>query len=132
MDFFAILTAITGYKLRKEGFQDSSAPTPTPAESSSLGLFSKMSLIGLVFALLFCIAAARLSWCYNSKIGTGTFLSVVYATLCFFFPSFYTTYYSFFLLDCSGSGTLTENIKNLNNLGINSLNSRNNQKGGRR
>ncbi len=148
MDLFATFTGLTGGtnivdKLRslfvKEGFQSEQPvgkQTPTPPEEKGygFGMFSVIGLLGTLITIAFCVAAARLSWCYNSKIGTGTFLSIVYGALCFFFPSFYTTYYAFFLLDC-GSGSISDsvvnNVKNFKNLNLPLLPG-NNQKGGRR
>ena len=66
-------------------------------------------LVLLIFFLQSC-ATARLSWCYNKTIGTNTFLAVIYAILCFWFPGFYIILYTFFLAPICGQEAPKTNI----------------------
>ena len=66
-----------------------------------------------VILLVVCnlYGAVRLSWCYNTYLGTSPGLKVVYAVLCFFFPVFYYPFYGVFLDPLCG---ITKNMKGKN------------------
>jgi hypothetical protein len=81
------------------GFADSSGATiSTNIPVGALEAFAVVWFIGIILLLLCNLyGAVRLSWCYNTYIGTPPGLKVVYAALCFFFPVFYYPFYGVFL-----------------------------------
>ena len=107
----AFLMKVFGKK-EKEGFQE------TPKEEKQVKPYG---VIGMVIVFVYFIvlflqscAGARLSWCYNQSIGTGTALAVFYAILCFFFPGFYMVLYTFFLSPmCAGEESKTNLVENI-------------------
>ncbi len=125
----------------KEKFEDKPAETKkeaTPAPTTSYG---PMALVGIfvyiVIMFLQSCAGARLSWCYNKSIGTNTFLAVLYAILCFFFPGFYMILYTFFLAPICGGDAPKENLvesiaTNINRAVNNNLVPSSNMRGGAR
>jgi hypothetical protein len=84
------------------GFVDASGETiSTPAANVPVGVLGAFAFVWLIGIALLVICnlygAVRLSWCYNTYLGTSPGLKVVYAILCFFFPVFYYPFYGVFL-----------------------------------
>lgn len=73
--------------------------TALPTESNATSTTPFIILFGIVCLLCFIynIGAVRLSWCYNTSIGTNFPLKIVYAFIAFFFSSIYYPFYAFFL-----------------------------------
>ena len=115
MDLAAATAYLTSL-LKKEGFQNA----PKKEEKTYGQLFGVGGMVVFIvyFIILFLqsCAGARLSWCYNQSIGTGTALAIFYAILCFFFPGVYMVFYTFFLAPmCAGKEENTNVIKNILN-----------------
>jgi hypothetical protein len=59
-------------------------------------IFFLSFIFGIVMFIATCYGAARLSYCYNVSIGNAD-SAILYAVLCFLFPTFYYPYYALFL-----------------------------------
>jgi len=97
--FNTLGSALVGKNL--SGFADASGNTTIPASNVPVGVLGAFAFVWLIAIILLIICnlygAVRLSWCYNTYIGTPPGLKVVYAVLCFFFPMFYYPFYGVFL-----------------------------------
>jgi hypothetical protein len=90
------LTAPGATSVQLESFQDvPSGATGNVAVVASVGILYVISMIILCISISY--GAARLSWCYNSYIGTDSGLAVLYAILAFMFSGFYYPFYALFL-----------------------------------
>jgi hypothetical protein len=83
-----------------EGFaQDASGNTIIDiaelARASSMIIL--YSLFALAISLGFALGAARLSYCHNIYMGNDTTVAILFAILCFFFPTIYYPVYAIFL-----------------------------------
>lgn len=90
-------TAAVGGK--PEGFSDGSQQpqSVTVASEAVVGLTFMWILAVAVFVFVNAAGAARMSWCYNSFIGTPDGLKLVYAVLAFMFCGLYYPFYAVFL-----------------------------------
>lgn len=100
------------------GFLDASGSTLGETTVYSVGYLDSLAIFAFLWLVLgiFLIVcnlygAVRLSWCYNTYLGTSPGLKVVYAVLCFFFPVFYYPFYGVFLDPLCG---ITKNMKGRN------------------
>ena len=83
---------------KKDGFENESA----------WGAFLIAYIIAfLVLLIVYGIGAGKLSWCYNSSLGTSTGLKALYSFLAFWFSGLYYPYYAFFLDDNCAVSAIT-------------------------
>jgi len=80
---------------KREGFYDASGGTISFAALGAYTVF--MSILILILVIANSYGAARLSWCYNNFYGVGEAEKLLWAILCFAFPSFYYPVYAIFL-----------------------------------
>ncbi len=105
-------------KKKKDGFE---------GENAMFGPTFIVIVIGvLLFVLLYSAGAAKLSWCYNSSVGTGTALKFIYAAVAFWFSQFYYPFYAFFVDDNCQVSTIAGNSNNSSNTRTNNANRTNN------
>jgi hypothetical protein len=89
-------------KKKKDGFEGE--------EVAMFGPSFFLIVIGvLLFVVLYSVGAAKLSWCYNSSVGTGTALKLIYAAVAFWFSGFYYPFYAFFVDDNCQVGSIASN-----------------------
>lgn len=94
-------------KKKKDGFE---------GETAMLGPTFLLVVVGvLLFVLLYSVGAAKLSWCYNSSVGTGTALKFIYAAVAFWFSGFYYPFYAFFVDDNCQVGSIASNTNSATN-----------------
>lgn len=84
--------------LVKEKFTGDSSGNLSSWSLTSLGsgVFAASVVIFLI-GFVAAIGSARLSYCYNLSIGNGSGVALLFAVLCFTFPSLYYPYYALFL-----------------------------------
>ena len=87
---------------KKDGFE---------SQGEGMSFTTAIVYILLVLTVLFIYSygAAKLSWCYNSSMGTGAGLKFLYSLLAFFFSSFYYPFYALFLDDNCQVGAIANN-----------------------
>lgn len=95
---------------RREGFASS-------GDAAAVGIAITLTVLYFLLVLLQAIAAAKLSLTYNMAIGTGGFLTAVYAVLCFLFADFYFVYYAFGLDPVATMGAVGGNSGGVGQLG---------------
>ncbi len=81
---------------RTEGFDDGAAQSGVSGFAAG-AVFLVWLIVMIAFVFFSVFAGVRLSWCYNTAIGTSDGMKIVYAILVFFFSGFYIPYYAFFL-----------------------------------
>jgi len=97
MEYFSRMLA------KKEMFaEEPSADTTTsttttlPMGAIGTGILG-LSILIVVVSFIAAFGAARLSYCYNLSVGNGSSTALMFAVICFIFPSLYYPYYALFL-----------------------------------
>jgi len=97
MEYFSRMLA------KKETFAEEPSADTTTSTTTTLPMGALgTGVLGLSVLIVFisfiaAVGAARLSYCYNLSVGNGSSTALMFAVICFIFPSLYYPYYALFL-----------------------------------